>query len=96
MQFSEEFIKKLKKVYPYSNFPEMAKRGNYRLLQQHLEETDAPSISCEEILEYINDKNISALKEYAEQEIKNYEERQELYAMFLDEVENATGISFEF
>ena len=95
MQFSEEFITKLKKVYPYSIFPKLAKEGDYIGLQRYLEEPDAPSIDCEEILEYFNNKNILALKEYAEKKMKSYEERQDLYRMFIEEVENATGYSFE-
>ena len=95
MQFSEEFIKKLKEIYPYSIFPKLAKEGDYIELQRYLVEEE-PSFTCEEILEYINSGNVSELKEYAEERMKAYEKRQELYSMFLEEVENATGYTFGY
>lgn len=95
MQFSEEFIKKLKEVYPYSIFPKLAKEGDYIELQRYLEEEDEPSIDCHEILEYLNSRKGKELQAYAKEKLQRYEERQELYYMFLDEVEAATGITFE-
>ena len=96
MQFSEEFIKKLKEVYPHSIYLKLAKKGDYIELQKYLGENDddVPSIDCEDIIEYINEGKIEELKKWAYDKIATDKKQAEVYIMFLDEVEAATGITF--